>query len=257
MSALRHLDRFAPTLMFFAILLAWELLCRIAAVPSFVLPKPSDIIWASTQVGIGQWLDHLWATLQIVLLGYFAAVCISIPLAVLLTNSRFLSRTTVPLLVIVQSTPIVAIAPIIVVTLGAGMLPRVVITCMITFFPLVVSTTTGLRATPEELIELSRSLRAPRSREYLQIRLPYAVPYIFSALKVCVTLAVIGAVVAEFVAAQHGLGYLILYDTSLFKVPQAFASLTILVCVSLLLYQAVTLMERKLFPWSLPRGGKS
>jgi NitT/TauT family transport system permease protein len=253
----RTLDHFAPAATFIVILLVWELGCRLGAVPSFVLPKPSDIVLAGFNVGAGQWLSHLWATLQIVLIGYVLSIVISIPLAVLLTNSRLLSRTIVPMLVIVQSTPIVAIAPIIVVTLGADILPRVVITCLITFFPLVVSTTTGLRATPEELIELSRSLRASRWREYVQIRLPFAIPYIFSALKVCVTLAVIGAVVAEFVAAQKGLGYLILYATSLFKVPQAFAALAILVCVSLLLYQLVVFVERALFPWSLPRGGQS
>ena len=251
---MRFTDTIAPAATFVLILIVWELGCRFLGVPSFVLPKPSDIAGAGVQVPIGQWAGHLWATLQIVLIGYFASIAISIPLSVLLVHSRLLSRTIVPMLVIVQSTPIVAIAPIIVVTLGADVLPRVVITCLITFFPLVVSTTTGLRATPEELIELSRSLRAPRSREYIQIRLPYAVPYIFSALKVCVTLAVIGAVVAEFVAAQRGLGYLILYDTSLFKVPQAFAALVILVCMSLALYQLVALVERRLFPWALPRG---
>jgi NitT/TauT family transport system permease protein len=253
MTFARLTDRFAPLMTFCAILLAWELGCSAFAIPSFVLPKPSEILQGVVTVGVSQWLDHLWATLQVVLIGYLISICIAIPLSVMLTNSRFLSRTVVPLLVIVQSTPIVAIAPIIVVTLGAGILPRVVITCLITCFPLIVSTTTGLRATPEELIELSRSLRAGRPREYLQIRLPFAVPYIFSALKVCVTLAVIGAVVAEFVAAQKGLGYLILYDTSLFKVPQAFASLAILVCVSLLLYQSIMWVERRFFPWSLPR----
>jgi NitT/TauT family transport system permease protein len=248
--------RFAPLLVFIAILAVWEAACRVLEVPDFVLPSPSDIAAASVVVGPAQWLINLWATLQIVLIGYFASIAIAIPLAVVLTNSPLLSRTIVPLLVIVQSTPIVAIAPIIVVILGAGALPRVVITCLITFFPLVVSTATGLRATPEELIELSRSLRAGRWREYVQIRLPYAVPYIFSALKVCVTLSVIGAVVAEFVAAQKGLGYLILYDTSLFKVPQAFASLAVLVCISLLLFQTVMLVERWFFPWSLPRSGR-
>ena len=156
-------------------------------------------------------------------MGYFVAIAVSVPLAVALVNSRFLSRTLYPILVIVQSTPVVAIAPIIVVTLGASDLPRVVITFLIAFFPIVVSTVTGLLATPEELIELSRSLRAGRTREMLHIRLPFAVPYIFSALKISITLAIIGAVVAEFVAAERGLGFFIMFSTSFFKIPQAFA----------------------------------
>jgi NitT/TauT family transport system permease protein len=243
----------APVVTFAAILVAWEGACRIFAIPAFILPAPSAILRAGADLGVAQWRLHLVATLQIVLLGYAVSIAISLPLAIALTNSRFLARTLYPILIIVQSTPIVAIAPIIVVLLGTNVLPRVVIACLVTFFPLVVSTATGLRATPEELIELSRSLRAGRRREYLQIRLPYAIPYIFSALKVSVTLSVIGTVVAEFVAAEKGLGFLILFSTSYFKVPQAFAALALLVTASLILYHLVVLAERVLFPWSLPK----
>jgi NitT/TauT family transport system permease protein len=189
-------------------------------------------------------------------MGFAISFAISIPLAIMIVKSRLLLRTVSPLLVIIQSTPIVAVAPIIVVTLGADTLPRVVITCMITFFPLVVSTSTGLRATPDELIRLSRSLQAPMSRQFLQIRLPYAVPYILSGAKVAVTLAVIGAVVAEFVAANQGLGYMILYATSLFKLPQAFVALLILLCISLGLYQLVLAIERRFFWWSIPQNAR-
>ena len=120
---------------------------------------------------------------------------------------------------------------------------------LIAFFPIVIATATGLAAVPPELVELSRSLRAPVRRQYLQIRLPYAAPFIFAALKVGVTLSIIGAVVAEFVAAETGLGYLILFSTSSFKVPTAFASLTILVVISLLLYGLVDLLHRRLVSW--------
>jgi NitT/TauT family transport system permease protein len=246
------LDRAAPVLTFVSLLVLWEVACRALAIPSFLLPSPSAIVVALFGVDLAQWWDHLSATLEVTVIGFAISILISMPIAIALTNSRFLSRTLLPILVVVQSTPIVAIAPIIVVTLGAGLLPRVVITCLITLFPLVISTATGLVATPPELIELSRSLRASRIREYTQIRLPYAVPYIFSALKVGITLSVIGAVIAEFVAAEKGLGYLILYSTSSFKVPQAFAALAVLVTASLLLFHAVVVIQRKFFPWSIP-----
>ena len=138
-------------------------------------------------------------------------------------------------------------------TLGASDLPRIVITFLITFFPIVVSTVTGLMATPEELIELSRSLRARRTREMLHIRLPYAVPYIFSALKIRLRSPIIGAVVAEFVAAEHGLGFFIMFSTSFFRIPQAFAGLVVLVALSVFLIQAVHLTQRWFVPWSLPK----
>ena len=245
------LNRHAALLAFVAGLLAWELACRGLAVPVYVLPAPSAIAMAAAELGAARWLEHTLATLEVALLGYAVAIAIALPLAVGITRSDLLSRTVMPWLVVIQSTPIVAIAPIIVVTLGAGLAPRVVITTLIAFFPLVISSAAGMAAAPPELIELSRSLRAPRLREYTQIRLPYAVPYIFSALKVAITLAVVGAVVAEFVAAERGLGYLILFATSSFKVPVAFAALAILVGCSLGLYGAIAWLHRRLFPWSL------
>jgi NitT/TauT family transport system permease protein len=247
------LDRFAPALTFVVLVLVWEASARIFEIPSFLLPAPSAILEAGLAVPATVWLGHIWATLRVALMGFALAAAVSIPLAVALTYSRLLSRTLYPILVIIQSTPIVAIAPIIVVTLGASDLPRVVITFLITFFPIVVTTATGLLATPEELIELSRALRAPRIREIMHIRLPYAVPYIFSALKIATTLAVIGAVVAEFVAAERGLGFFILFSTSYFKIPQAFAGLAVLVTLSLVLFRLVGLAQRWFAPWSLPK----
>jgi NitT/TauT family transport system permease protein len=247
------LYRFAPVLTMLGVVLIWQIICTVFSIPDFVLPSPLAILRGGEHISAIAWLQNIWATLEIVLLGYALALAVSLPLAVCLVNSPLLSRSVVPLLIIVQSTPIIAIAPIVVVTLGAGTFPRIVITFLITFFPLIVSTTTGLRATPPELIELSLSLKAPRYRQFLQIRLPYAVPYIFSAMKVSVTLAVIGAVIAEFVASDQGLGYMILNATSLFRLPQAFACLVVLVGLSLLCYQGVVLAERFLFPWSLPK----
>lgn len=245
-------DRHASLLAAIGVLVAWELACRLLAIPVYVLPAPSAIVVAATELGAVRWGEHLFATLEVALVGYAVAIAIAVPLAIGLTSSPLLARTLMPWLVVVQSTPIVAIAPIIVVSLGAGTLPRVVITTLIAFFPVVISTATGLASVPAELIELSRTLRAPRSRAYSQIRLPYAVPYIFSSLKVAITLAVVGAVVAEFVAAEKGLGYLILFATSSFKVPLAFASLVILVACSLLLFAVIAWVQRWFFPWSLP-----
>lgn len=246
-------DRLTPAAAFVVLICVWEAACRFLAIPPYLLPAPSAIVVAGLKIPVTQWLDNIAATLRVALMGYVVAIVISIPLAMALVSSRFLSRTLYPIIVIVQSTPIVAIAPIIVVTLGASDLPRVVITFLITFFPIVVSTATGLMATPEELIELSRSLRAGRIREMLHIRLPFAVPFIFSALKISTTLAVIGAVVAEFVAAERGLGFFIMFSTSFFKIAQAFAGLAVLVALSLALFRLCSLAQRWLVPWSLPK----
>ena len=198
-----------------------------------------------------RWLDNLWATLRIALLGFVISFLISIPLAIMMVNSKFLTRALFPILVVIQSTPVVAIAPLLIVILGTGDAPRLTITCLITFFPLVVSATTGMLATPPELIELSRSLSVKNSKTIWQIRLPYAIPHIFSGVKVAITLAVIGSVIAEFVAAEKGLGYLVQFSTSYFKIPQAFAALVFLSLVSMLLFKAVSWVQKGYFSWSL------
>lgn len=242
-----------PLLTFAALLILWEASARVFAIPTYILPAPTRILEGFGAVEAGRWVEHVWATLRVALIGYAVAIAVSLPIAVGLSKSRLLSRALYPILVVIQSVPVVAVAPIIIVVLGTDDAPRVVITFMIAFFPLVVSMTTGLMATPPELIELSRSLRAPQHREITQIRLPYAVPYIFSGLKISITLAVIGAVVAEFVAAEVGIGYFIQFSTSMFKLPQAWAGLLVLVTMSLTLFQAVSIAQRVFFPWSLPK----
>ncbi len=242
-----------PILTFVAILLVWEGATRLFGVPSYVLPAPSRIATGFDAVSIERWSTHVWSTLRVALMGYFISIVVALPLAVLLTRSEVVNKALYPILVVIQSTPVVAVAPIIIVVLGSGDAPRVVITFLIAFFPLVVSTATGMLATPRELIELSRSLRAPAWREITQIRLPFAIPYIFSALKISITLAVIGAVVAEFVAADTGLGFFIQFSTSMFRLPEAWAGLGLLVLLSLILFQLVTVAQRAFFPWSLPR----
>ncbi|TXS95328.1 ABC transporter permease [Parahaliea maris] len=249
----RTVRRALPVLTLLSLIPLWELCCRLFEVPTFVLPAPSDIARAFVEVEPARWLGHLWATLRVALAGFAISLAISIPLAVLMVRSRFLSQTLYPLLVVIQSTPIVAIAPLIIVLFGTGWAPRLAITSLITFFPLVVSATTGMLATPQELIELSRSLRSSPTREIWYVRLPYAIPHLFSGMKVAVTLAIIGAVVAEFVAAEEGLGYFVQFSTSYFKIPQAFAALLFLSVVSLALFKGVQLLQALLFRWSLPR----
>ncbi|WP_246624897.1 ABC transporter permease [Oceanobacter mangrovi] len=242
-----------PTLAMIALIPIWELVCWLFEVPEFILPRPSAIAEAFVAVEPQRWLLHLGATLYIALAGFALSILISLPLAVLLVRSEFLNKTLFPILVVIQSTPIIAIAPLLIVIMGTGDAPRLTITCLITFFPLVVSATTGMLSTPEELIELSRSLRGGAIREIWQIRLPYAIPHIFSGLKVGITLAVIGAVIAEFVAAEQGLGYFVQFSTSYFKIPQAFAALFFLSIVSLMLFKAVRWTQKIWFGWSLQK----
>ena len=248
------LSALPAVLLIVAILVIWQLAAVFFAIPSFILPQPVEIFKAFHVIDGSRWAVHIFETLRVALLGFFVSILIALPLAVCLIRSPLLSKTVYPLLVIIQSTPVVAIAPIVIVAFGSGDFPRILITFLISFFPLVIATSTGLLSTPPELIELSKSLRAPVRREILQIRLPYAVPYIFSALKISITLCVIGAVVAEFVSADKGIGFFLQLSTSIYKIPQAWAGLFVLAAISLILFQLVILTQKLFFPWSIKKG---
>ena len=229
--------------------LIWEAVCRLFKVPAYLVPAPTDI-WKDTMAIGPTVLGHTLATLKTVLLGFAVSILISLPLAVLLTASPTIASAVYPFLVWTQSIPKVALAPILVVVLGSNELPRIVITVLVAFFPLVVSSATGLMSVPPELIELSKACKASKWAELWRIRLPYAIPFIFAGLKVAISLAVVGAVVAEFVNADAGLGFLIVTSTAFFKVPVAFGALIILSLIGVVLFQLVVVVERVFFPWS-------
>ncbi len=229
--------------------LLWEAACRAFAIPGYLLPAPTDI-WKDTMAIGSTVAGHTAATFKTVMLGFVVSILISLPLAVVLTASPAIAAAVYPFLVWTQSIPKVALAPILVVLLGTNELPRIVITVLVAFFPLVISIATGLLSVPPELIELSRACRASKLSELLRIRLPYAIPFIFAGLKVAISLAVVGAVVAEFVNADAGLGFLIQTSTAFFKVPVAFGALIILSVMGVVLFQIVVVAERVFFPWS-------
>jgi NitT/TauT family transport system permease protein len=232
-----------------ALFVAWEASVRFFGIREFLLPAPSAI-WTSTIAVWPMVLEHTLSTLTTVLLGFAASVLVSLPLAMLIASSRAISAAIYPLLVVTQSIPKVALAPILIVALGANELPRIIVTFLVAFFPLVVASVAGLMATPPELIELGRACRAGRIQELLRIRLPFAVPFVFGGLKVAAALSVVGAVVAEFVGADAGLGYLIQTSMAFFRTPLAFSAVVILAIMGIVLFQAVSIAERILFPWS-------
>ena len=242
----RHLPVILSTLCLFA---GWEIVCRAFGIRQFLLPAPSAI-WTAVVPIWPNILMHTATTLRTVMLGLLASIVVSVPLAMLIASSRTISNAIYPLLVLTQSVPKVALAPILLVALGANELSRVIITFLVAFFPLVVSSVAGLLATPTELIELGRSARATRMQELLRIRLPYALPFVFSGLRVAAALTVVGAVVAEFVGADAGLGYLIQTSMAFFRTPVAYGAVVILAIMGILLFQMVEIIERLLVPWS-------
>lgn len=227
----------------------WEVACRWFDVPGYIVPRPTAI-WHATAESADIVFGHTLATTRTVLLGFVVSILISLPLAVSITSSPWLAAAIYPLLVLTQAIPKVALAPILVVVLGSSESPRVVVTFLVAFFPLVLSIAAGLVSVPADLIELGRACKSNRWTELLRIRLPYAVPFIFSGLKAAIALAVVGAVVAEFVNSDAGLGYLIQTSTAFFQVELAWGALLILSIMGIVLFQIIVVIERVFFPWS-------
>ena len=253
MTTLRRLagETLVPAATLIAVVVAWEVATRALHVPRFIMPAPSAILGEGWDWRY-RFIEHTWVTLYETLGGFALSMVVGVPLAVLIVYSPTLRLAIYPLIILAQSVPKIAIAPVLLLVLGFGEFPKMVVAFLVAFFPVVVDTATGLAATPPELLDLSRSYRASRFKTFLKVRLPLALPFIFAGAKVAITLSVIGAVVGEFVGSDKGLGYVILSATSYWKTELAFSAMIILSLMAIVLFAAVSLVERWLCPWLDP-----
>lgn len=239
-----------PVLALVVLVAAWQLWVQLGNIKEFLLPSPADIaheLYASWSSILA---PNAWVTLQETLIGFALGCLLGFILAVGITYSRFLERVLYPPIVASQAVPKLAIAPLFVVWLGFGMLPKIVVTILLVFFPIVVTAAQGLRSVDASLLELLRSVSANGWQVFWKVRLPHALPAIMSGMKIGMTLAVIGAVVGEWVGANAGLGYLVLYSQSQLNTRLTFAAIIILVVMGLVLFALVDLLGRVLTPWS-------
>jgi NitT/TauT family transport system permease protein len=221
-----------------------------------LLPSPFDV-WRVAYAFGSNWNKHFWATARPTFLGFGIAIVFGVLLAVVITHSRILSQIISPVLVVLQIVPKIAFAPLILIWVGPGPLPIVVVTCLVAFFPMVVNTAIGLTEVETDLLDLTRVFRMNRWRVLYAIRFPGALPYIFSGLRVASTLAVIGAIIGEFVGANEGLGYLVLIANSSMNTPLALASIVLISGFGLVLYGTILLLERIAMPWKPTEAGLS
>ena len=228
---------------------AWWLIKIVTGWNEFILPSPADVV---TTV-VDRWdimLSNTWITLWETVGGFLLAVVIGVPLGVALAYSWIFDRMFSPILFGFNAVPKIAVAPLLVIWMGFGILPKVVMVVLLCFFPIVLSTAAGIKSTPEELRELIRSLEATPFQAFRKVRLPSAFPHMFVGLKLAISLAVIGAVIGEFVGATKGLGYLIVISGGTADTSLAFAALAVLAVISIALYYALTALERWLVPWA-------
>jgi NitT/TauT family transport system permease protein len=235
-------------LSFVALFALWEFLAWLLELPPYLLPPPSKIL-ADLAERWPRVLDGAWVTTSEIVLGYLLAVVVSIPLALLVAYSRFFERTVYPLIVFLQIVPKIAIAPLFIIWFGFGFLPKLLLVFLLSFFPIVVSSIAGFKSLDPDVMDLARSTGAGPWRPFVKIRLPQALPDIFTGLKVGAALSATAAVVAEFVASDRGLGYLLLQYNGNLETPMVFAVIVLLSLIGLAVYYVVEIIERVTIPW--------
>jgi NitT/TauT family transport system permease protein len=246
----QRMTNWLPPFSALIVVLAWLLVTRWSDLPAFILPSPGQVFNRFlTALADGSLLRHSAFTLLEVALGLAAGSFSATLLGYLLAKSATLERLLSPYLVASQAIPVVAIAPLLVIWFGPGLFSKVLIAALIVFFPVLVNTVVGIRAVPQELRDLMRSLRATRVQTLRYLEIPAALPVFLGGLRVGATLSVIGAVVGEFVGADRGLGFLINVGRGQYDTALVFVAVFALIVMALGLYGLVVLLENRFLRW--------
>jgi NitT/TauT family transport system permease protein len=243
----------APVLLSLVLLGTWELTVRVLNIKAYLLPAPSRI-WEELVKEAPLLWRHTGVTFYETLLGFGVAVVVGIGLALLFVSWPPIEGAIMPLLIFSQTIPKISIAPLLLIWFGnVGPIPKAAVTFLICFFPIVIDSAIGLRSVPPEMLHLVRSMGANRWQVFTKLRVPAALPYIFSGLKVAATLAVVGAVIGEWVGADRGLGYILLRASGELQTPLGFAAIAVLTAIGIILFYATEGLERLLIPWHVSR----
>lgn len=238
----------APTLAVVVLLVVWELAVRVFAIEAWLLPSPSAIAQEGVAVAPDIWEDVV-ATTSLTLLGFALGAVLGLVVAGVLHRVEPLKAALYPLLIVSQNVPTIALAPLLVIWFGFGLTPKIVIIVLVTFFPVAVATMDGLRGADRTMRDYLRMSGASRSQVFRTLEVPWSLPSVFSGLKIAATYAVMGAVIGEWVGSDKGIGHYMLLQKSAFRADRVFVSILVIVLLSLVLFAAIALVERRVTRW--------
>jgi len=252
-------ENYQTPLVILLFFLFWQFSVMIFEVPEFILPSPLSalhhLLFKQPDANYN-WPLQIGTTLYEVVISFLATSLVGIAVAILIAWSRTIHDITLPLFILINSLPIIAIAPIILLWFGYGILTNVLIAFLVSFFPIIINTATGLNEVEEDLLDLVRYLHASKWQVFLKIRFPNSLPYLFTGLKICSTMCVVGAIVGEFIASDRGLGYIIINSQYTMDTPPIFAALIVVSVIGVTLFELVSLLERILMPWHRPESSQ-
>jgi putative hydroxymethylpyrimidine transport system permease protein len=237
-----------PAILLALFVLFWEIMVRQFEVPHYILPAPTRVL---NTLAVQQFLllHHTFVTLQEIMVGFMLAFVVGVGLAFLMFQFPVLEKTFYPLVIGSQTIPVFAIAPLLVLWLGYGLPSKVAMAALIVFFPIVVNTLDGLKGADSDAVNLLKILKANRWQILWKVRVPSALPFIFSGCKIGISVSTIGAIIGEWVGSKEGLGYLMLHANAQLQISLIFASLIYLTILGVSLFYLIVLMERWVMPW--------
>lgn len=232
------------SIIFIAFLLfIWELIIHVANIPQWLLPAPSAIVVEGIH-SYQTFLPHVIATIQLALLGLTIGVLCGLSVAVLLHRSATMRAFVYPILIVSQNVPVLVLAPLLIIWFGFGLLPKLIIICLVCFFPIVIAAMDGFRQTSPELKHYFAMIGASKRQTFWKLEWPFAYPSIFSGIKIAATYSVMGAVIAEWLGAKKGIGVYMTLAQSSFRTDRVFVAIFAIVLLSLLLFSGIRLLEK-------------
>jgi ABC-type nitrate/sulfonate/bicarbonate transport system permease component len=242
-------NKILPMIFIIVLIALWEIIIKVFQVPKYILPAPTVIFHALIESREILW-QHTQTTLIEASIGFFIATLFAIILAGLMNKSKLLKRVLYPILIISQTVPIIALAPIFMIWFGFNILPKVIIVVLVCFFPIVINVTEGLENVDKDMINLMKVMKASTWDIFTKVQLPATLPAFFSGLKIAATYSIMGAVIGEWIGAKSGLGVYMTRAMSSFRTEALFADIVIIVFISISIFKVIELLGKKIMPWN-------
>jgi NitT/TauT family transport system permease protein len=246
-------DNYKSLLVILIFFMIWEFCVRFFQISEFMLPAPSSALshlFFKQPDADYHWKINIYTTLYEFIIGFLVTAFAGITLGIFIVWSKHTEKMLMPLFIFINSLPIIAVAPLILLWMGYGIKTNILLAFLVSFFPVVINTIAGLNQVEDDLLDLVRYLHASKLQLFIKIRIPGALPYIFSGLKICATMSIIGAIVGEFISSERGLGRIIINSQYAMDTPPIFSSLILISLFGSGLYWVVSFLERLLMPWA-------
>ncbi len=238
-----------PTIAILSFIILWEMCARTFQIESWILPAPSIIMMEMWEV-FPEFFPHVVSTVKLVIIGFSIGTIIGLGTATALYHSEKVRETIYPFLILSQNIPIIVLAPLLLIWFGLGDLPKIIIIAMTSFFPITIATLTGFRQTDSELVHYMKMMGATKRQLFVKLVFPYALPSIFSGVKISATYSMLTGVVAEWLGAQKGIGVFMTLASSSYRIPRVFVAIIITMILSLSFYGLIVLLERSVMKWN-------